>query len=139
MVKTEVIHVRISGERKKRIVSILDVQGKNWSWAVEHGLSNVENLSLQCLKEKVEKLKENVSHCNTLMLEIQENVIQRATKIDDLLSLYLNSGRDPVYPTQQDIFWINTKLKNIDGWGSDRFLVYVRSSNKYQDTRLEEK
>jgi hypothetical protein len=138
MAKTEVIHVRISNERKKRIANILSVQGKNWGWAIEYGLDNVENLSIHFLKEKVEKLKENVSQCNTLMLEMQENVLQRVTKIDDLLTLYLNSGRDPVNPTRQDIFWINTKLKSIDGWDSDRFLSYVRSNNNYQDIRLEE-
>jgi hypothetical protein len=142
MGKDKIRSYRISWEREQRIGKILKSLGKNWTWAINYGLDNVERRSLIFIQEELQRLNQAVLQRNTLLVEFQENVIQCNTKIEQRIKQFFDQGRDPdetdSMKASQDKFWVQTALETdqIADWDVGKFYAYARAKKKNVDIIL---
>jgi len=128
-----IVSVRLSEERHKRLEDLLKALNKNWTWACDFGLNNIEEKSEDFLRERLLQLQKDVIQCNTKLLENQNFVVQCSTEIEQLRKVYTSKEhrRSIVNPSKEDVSWLQARLRHLDDpMTPQQFLSYCQVKAK---------
>jgi len=121
--KNRGIHIRITEEQ---YVTIKNLDG-NITKIFELGYEKFTEQSVEILQKRSEQHYDLYIQCIHKIEEFNKNVITRVHKLEELRKQYLEHDRSIDNPSLQDLSWMKSRIRKIDGATSTNFLKYCIS------------